>query len=63
MLPFFSNLFTVLQNLTTPNHCELDPCVCDIFDSASVLEFIPKVLTLTPWTPSTYLPVKPAISA
>jgi len=28
----------------------LDPCAYDIFDSASVLELNPEILTLTPWT-------------
>jgi len=29
----------------------MDPCVYDIFDSASALELNPTVLTLTPGTP------------
>jgi len=29
----------------------MDPCVFEVFDSASGLEVYPKVLTLTPGTP------------
>jgi len=32
------------------NRCELDPCVCDVFDSKSALELNPEVVTLTPGT-------------
>ena len=44
--------FKSLQNL---NRCELDPCVYDVFYSASALELYPELLTLTPGTLYTYI--------
>jgi len=43
--PCISSIKTLL------NRYELDPSVCDVFDSASALELNPEVVTLTPGTP------------
>ena len=56
MLPYFSNLFTVLlKTHNSLNRYELYPCVYDIFDSESALELNPKIVTLTPGTPCIYV--------
>jgi hypothetical protein len=52
MLPFFLIYLLYFKNSKLLNRCELDPCVDDIFDSESALELNPKVVTLTPGTPS-----------
>jgi len=43
--------FLYFKNSQLLNRCQMDPCVCDVFDPESALKLNPKVVTLTPVTP------------
>jgi hypothetical protein len=69
LLSFLIYLLSYFKHSYLLNRSELDPRVCDIFDSASALEFNPEILTLTPvtlctalvWTSSPFLQTTKAL--